>query len=267
MPDNSFDIVSEVSMPEVVNSIQNTLKEVHQRYDLKNSKSDIVLNEIESVALAMKNRPEVETAQVQIESALIERKRAANDLLPQVDIVGGVSQGGRGHKARDLFEGIRDRDDKSYNVGFQGTMPILNRQARGAFQRAELTARQAEQQLEQTRQNLILNVQVAVRYVATSRVLAESTLQTQALQEINLEAESKRLELGVTTSYRVLEVEEDLTLARTQHIQALVNFQKALTDLRLAEGTILGVFGIEFQAPEPETPISYVRSVTPLVKK
>ena len=37
MPDNSFDIVSEVSMPEVVNSIQNTLKEVHQRYDLKNS--------------------------------------------------------------------------------------------------------------------------------------------------------------------------------------------------------------------------------------
>lgn len=229
--------------------------------------TDITLNEVESVALAMQNRPEVESAQVQIESALIERKRAANDLLPQIDIVGGVSQGGRGHKTRDMFEGIRDRDDKSYNVGFQGSVPILNRQARGAFQRAELTARQAEQQLEQTRQNLILNVQIAVRNVATSRVLAESTLQTQALQEINLEAESKRLELGVTTSYRVLEVEEDLTLARTQHIQALVNFQQALTDLRLAEGTLLGVFGIEFQAPEPETPISYVRSITPFVKK
>lgn len=45
MPDNSFDIVSEVSMPEVLNSVQQALKEIHQRYDLKDSKSDITLNE------------------------------------------------------------------------------------------------------------------------------------------------------------------------------------------------------------------------------
>ena len=37
MPDNSFDVVSQVEMPEVVNAIQQTLKEVHQRYDLKDS--------------------------------------------------------------------------------------------------------------------------------------------------------------------------------------------------------------------------------------
>jgi len=45
MPDNSFDIVSEVSMPEVLNSVQQALKEIHQRYDLKDSKSNIELNE------------------------------------------------------------------------------------------------------------------------------------------------------------------------------------------------------------------------------
>ncbi|HZO56375.1 MAG TPA: YajQ family cyclic di-GMP-binding protein [Bryobacteraceae bacterium] len=45
MPDNSFDIVSEVSMPEVLNAVQQALKEIHQRYDLKDSKSNIELNE------------------------------------------------------------------------------------------------------------------------------------------------------------------------------------------------------------------------------
>src|SRR5262252_4467497 len=45
MPDNSFDIVSVVDMPEVLNAVQQSLKEVVTRFDLKNSKSEINLNE------------------------------------------------------------------------------------------------------------------------------------------------------------------------------------------------------------------------------
>lgn len=47
MADNSFDIVSKVEMPEVVNAIQQATKEIITRYDLKDSKSDIQLNEKE----------------------------------------------------------------------------------------------------------------------------------------------------------------------------------------------------------------------------
>ena len=39
--DNSFDIVSKVDLQEVSNAIQQALKEVHTRFDLKDSKSDI----------------------------------------------------------------------------------------------------------------------------------------------------------------------------------------------------------------------------------
>jgi len=45
MPDNSFDVVSKIEMPEVHNAVQQAVKEVHQRYDLKDSKSNIELNE------------------------------------------------------------------------------------------------------------------------------------------------------------------------------------------------------------------------------
>ena len=40
MPENTFDIVSKIEMPEVSNAIQQALKEIQQRYDLKNSHSD-----------------------------------------------------------------------------------------------------------------------------------------------------------------------------------------------------------------------------------
>jgi uncharacterized protein YajQ (UPF0234 family) len=45
MPDNSFDVVSVVDMPEVLNAVQQARKEVQTRFDLKDSKSEIDLNE------------------------------------------------------------------------------------------------------------------------------------------------------------------------------------------------------------------------------
>jgi uncharacterized protein YajQ (UPF0234 family) len=47
MPDNSFDVVSQIEMPEVNNAIQQAMKEVTTRYDLKDTKSLIDLNEKE----------------------------------------------------------------------------------------------------------------------------------------------------------------------------------------------------------------------------
>ena len=45
MPDNSFDVVSKIELPEVSNAVQQALKELHQRYDLKASNSNIELQE------------------------------------------------------------------------------------------------------------------------------------------------------------------------------------------------------------------------------
>jgi hypothetical protein len=45
MPDNSFDVVSKIEMPEVQNAIQQAQKEIHQRFDLKDSRSNIELKE------------------------------------------------------------------------------------------------------------------------------------------------------------------------------------------------------------------------------
>jgi uncharacterized protein YajQ (UPF0234 family) len=46
--DNSFDVVSKVDIPELINAIQQSLKEIHTRFDLKDSKSNITLEEKET---------------------------------------------------------------------------------------------------------------------------------------------------------------------------------------------------------------------------
>jgi uncharacterized protein YajQ (UPF0234 family) len=46
MPDNSFDIVSKIDLAEVSNAIQQAMKEVSTRFDLKDSKSLIAIDAI-----------------------------------------------------------------------------------------------------------------------------------------------------------------------------------------------------------------------------
>jgi len=43
MPENTFDIVSKLDLQEVSNAMQQALKEIHTRFDLKDSKSNIEL--------------------------------------------------------------------------------------------------------------------------------------------------------------------------------------------------------------------------------
>jgi uncharacterized protein YajQ (UPF0234 family) len=51
MPENTFDIVSKIELPEVLNAVQQTSKEVQTRYDLKDSKSSVELKEKENKIL------------------------------------------------------------------------------------------------------------------------------------------------------------------------------------------------------------------------
>lgn len=224
---------------------------------------EVDLSEEESFARAVEHRPEVHSAMAAIERAEIEAARAQNNLLPRLDIQGSVSQGGRGHYPSDVFEGIQERRDNSYSVGFQGSVPIGNRAARGAYHRAVLDKREAEERLEKVKQDLLLNVRVALRNAATSRILVESNKQARVLQETNVTAEEQRLRLGMTSSFEVLRVQSDLTAAQVQELQSIIAYEKALVDLRLAEGMILEDLGIEFEPEEGDKPVSFFRSVIP----
>jgi uncharacterized protein YajQ (UPF0234 family) len=51
MPDNTFDIASKIDLQEVNNAIQQALKEIQTRYDLKGTKSSIELNQKEHTLL------------------------------------------------------------------------------------------------------------------------------------------------------------------------------------------------------------------------
>ena len=75
MPDNSFDVVSKIELPEVNNAIQQALKDINNRYDLKDSKSSIELNEKEhKIVLASQDEYKLKAVIEVLEGKLVKRK-------------------------------------------------------------------------------------------------------------------------------------------------------------------------------------------------
>src|SRR5204863_8435152 len=74
MPDNSFDVVSKIEMPEVLNAIQQAQKEIHQRFDLKDSHSNIELKEKDNkILLARSNEFKLRAVIDILQSKLVKR--------------------------------------------------------------------------------------------------------------------------------------------------------------------------------------------------
>jgi len=75
MPENSFDVVSRIELPEVLNAVQQALKEVHTRFDLKDSHSNIEINEKDhKILLASMDEFKLKAVVDVLESKLVKRK-------------------------------------------------------------------------------------------------------------------------------------------------------------------------------------------------
>jgi uncharacterized protein YajQ (UPF0234 family) len=131
MPDNSFDVVSKIELPEVSNAIQQALKEIQQRYDLKGSNSTIELVEKDNkILLASADDFKLKAVIEILEGKLIKRKVSLKGLEYGVVTPAAGStvrqeiklqQGIDADKARKIVQAIKD-SKKKVQVSIQGDL-------------------------------------------------------------------------------------------------------------------------------------------------
>ena len=118
MPDNSFDVVSKVEIPEVLNAVQQATKEIQQRYDLKDSKSSIELNEKDhKIVLASSDEFKLKAVVDILQSKLVKRHvplkaLAFGEIIPaagsSVKQEITLQQGIATEKAREIVKAVKD---------------------------------------------------------------------------------------------------------------------------------------------------------------
>jgi uncharacterized protein YajQ (UPF0234 family) len=143
MPDNSFDVVSKIELPEVSNAIQQALKEIQQRYDLKGSHSTIELVEKDNkVLLASADDFKLKAVIEILEQKLIKRKVSLKGLEYGVVTPAAGStvrqeiklqQGIDADKARAIVKVVKD-SKKKVQVTIQGDLLRVSSKDRDTLQ-------------------------------------------------------------------------------------------------------------------------------------
>ncbi|MGA9977692.1 MAG: YajQ family cyclic di-GMP-binding protein [Candidatus Sulfotelmatobacter sp.] len=141
MPDNSFDVVSKIDLAEVSNAIQQALKEVHTRFDLKDSKSNIELDK-DGIVLHSADEYKLKAVNDVLQAKLVKRGVPLKGLTYGVvePAAGGTAkrritmqQGIPIEKAREIVKLVKDSKKKA-QASIQGDLVRVSSKDRDTLQ-------------------------------------------------------------------------------------------------------------------------------------
>jgi outer membrane protein TolC len=196
---------------------------------------------IESWDSGMRLRPDLLAKRQDVEKQDITLKYTWNQLFPALDLTGsyGWTAGGTTREFSGALEGIKNGDAPTYSYGAVLSMPLSNRAARENRKIAKTTKLRIITELKKLEQGIMVEIDNSIKLAKSNFERVHATRAAAAYAEEALRAEEKKLANGKSTSFQVLQLQRDLTQARSQEISALADYNTSLSDLSFREGTIL----------------------------
>jgi hypothetical protein len=152
MPENSFDIVSKVDLQEVQNAMNMALKEIHQRFDLKDSKSGIVLEGKDALVLTSQDDYKLKAVNDVLQAKLVKRGVPLKNLhYEAIEPAAGsmvrqrikLQQGIDADKAREIVKLIKN-SKKKVQASIQGDFVRVTGKDRDTLQEIIALMRQQD---------------------------------------------------------------------------------------------------------------------------
>jgi outer membrane protein TolC len=224
----------------------------------------ITIDVPQALSTALAERPELERQRLTVRTEEIDTQYFRSQQRPRLDLNASYGYGGTGgvqiverHPVTgaplatlpggygDALDQITALDFPEWTFGLTFAFPLQNRTARAQTTIAQLETERARAALEDLEQLVRTEVRTAARAVDTAAKQIDSARVSRQLAEKNLDAERKRYENGMSTSFQVLEIQEDLTAARSREVSAVAAYRRALTEYHRATGRLLEATGVE----------------------
>jgi outer membrane protein len=204
-----------------------------------------------AIATALGRRPELRSQELAIERAEVEEQFFRNQERPQLNLELSYGLAGAGDAYSDALRQVTDLDFPDWTAALRFSYPIQNRAARAQSTIARLDVERTNVELEQLQAVVRTEVRQAARGVETAAKQIDAARASVRFQERNLDAERKRYENGMSTSFQITQIQEDLTLARSREVAAIVAYRTALAEYWRATGTLLDQQGVQVLDDEP----------------
>jgi len=203
-----------------------------------------------AVSRALSTRTDLLRAKKDIENASLNTKLADNQKRPDVRLnaayqangLGGVQVlrtggfpgtivgPGDGIGFGSVLNQLFSSDFPTWSVGVSVSYPLGDSVEQANAARTKLEEQQAAQREKSQEAKAIQQIRDAAWKVEMNGKRIETTRAARELAEQRLDAERKRLDVGMSTSFLVIQAQRDLAQARTNELGAILAYDLALVD-------------------------------------
>ena len=203
-----------------------------------------------AVTSALRDRADLARARKDIDRAQVNVKFTENQRLPDIrldasylanglggtqvlrtpdfpgTILGPGAVTGFGSVLSDLFTGRY----ATWGVGVSVNYPLGRTTEQAEYARARLEHAQAQQRLKSAESRAVQQVRDAWRQIEMNAKRIDTTRAARELAVERLDAERKRFDVGISTSFLVIQAQRDLAQARTNELASILAYDLSLVD-------------------------------------
>ena len=198
---------------------------------------------------ALRLRPEIQQAELNIANNKLNLDLSRNRLLPQLDLVAGYQQFGLGGRRMildfsqgftnahvvgivpgglgDSFSGLFSRDFYGHILGLDLRVPIFNTEAQAENARAQIGVERSELARKSLAQRIATEIRDVLTQIEMNRASLEASDATIRFTRERLEGEQARFEAGSGTTRELVETQRDLLQAELVLLRAQVDLIKS----------------------------------------
>ena len=236
------------------------------------SKADILIKNVdfnETVKIALASRSDYLGKKKELENKDILVKYQENQVYPSIDLVGSLGMNGLSGDAVPITSGtfqgksaygggygnaLTDSLSTNYydwELGIKISYPLGNRSAKSKLSASRLEKAKLILDIKNLEKKIILEVRESIRQLQTDAKRIKAASIAKKLAEEKLKAEEKKFEVGLSTSFNVLEFQEDLAQAQSNEIKAIIDYKQSRIRFRKIIASTLNYNNVKLPANEP----------------
>jgi outer membrane protein TolC len=203
-----------------------------------------------AVGNALRERADLARARKDIENSQTSLKYTRNQRLPDVRLNASYQASGLGGTQvlrtggfpgtivgsgtvtdfGSILNQLFGRDYPTWTVGLNVSYPIGQSTEEANYARARLENVQAQERLKSAEAHVIQQVRDAGWKIEGNAKRIQTARAARELADLRLDSEQKRLEVGLSTSFLVIQAQRDLAQAKTNELSAILAYDLALVD-------------------------------------
>ena len=209
----------------------------------------------QALTTGLQQRPDLQQARLELDVRKLALVYADNQQLPRLDLEASLGVNGlSGDSDSDSYyagnwQDSLDEEGSSWYAGIRFSMPLQNRSAKALYRDAAAQDKQslyrlrrAEIAAESAIRSAHATVELGLKRVEVARRSAE-------LAQTTLDQENRRLEEGLSDTFRVLRFQNSLVTAKVSEVAAITDYYRAQADLYQAMGSNLERYNIVAALP------------------